>query len=81
MCSITEDIYFKLRQVLNFLPNCRILDWLILKVFANDNRDVTEKTKFILACVENFVGKGENGGHYNFFKRLLFQGCLKSGKQ
>ena len=29
--------------------------------------------------VENIVGKGENAGSHNVFKRLIFQGHLKSG--
>ena len=39
--------------------------------------NVTKRLKFVLASVENIVVKGENAG--NVFKRLLIQGCQKSG--
>ena len=64
------------------LPNDRFLDWPILKAFADDKINVTQKLKFVLGGVENIVGKGENAGDQHFllfqqffFKCLLFQGC------
>ena len=54
----------------------KILDWSILKTFANDKIN----SGFVFGRVENSVGKGENAGYYNVFKTLfesgLFQKCL-----
>ena len=55
------------------LPNNKILDWFKLKAFADDKINVTEKLKFVVGMVENVVGKGENAGYHNVFKRLLIQ--------
>ena len=54
----------------NPLPNNKISERSILKAFADDKIDVTEKLKFVLRGVENIMGKGENA----VFKRLLSQG-------
>ena len=51
----------------------QLLDWSKLKAFPDDKINATEKLKFVLVRVENFVGKGENAG-YNALKRLLFPG-------
>ena len=45
------------------LPNNKFLDWSILKAFADDKINVTEKLKFVLGRVENIVKKGENAGY------------------
>ena len=59
---------------MNSLPNDKIVDWLKLKEFADDNIKVTEKLKFILGREENNVGKGENAGYEHF---LLFPKCFQ----
>ena len=58
----------------NSLPNDKILDWLKLKAFADDKKNVTEKLKFVLEKVENILGKGENAGYQHF---LLFPQCFQ----
>ena len=54
------------------LPNNKFFHWCKLKAFADDTLSVAEKLKFILGWVENIMGKGENAGLHNVFKRLLF---------
>ena len=44
-----------------------------MKVLADDERNVTEKLKFVLGRGEN-MGKGENAGFPHFF---LFPQCFK----
>ena len=56
-------------EYLNALPNDKILDWSKLKAFADDKINVTKKSKFVVARVENIVEKGENAGNQHF---LLF---------
>ena len=51
------------------------MDLFILKAVADDKMNVTQKLIFALERVENIVGKGENAGYHNVFKRLLSQGC------
>ena len=57
----------------NSLTNDKILDRFKLKAFSDNKINVNEKVKFGLGRVEKFVGKGENAGYYNVFKRLPFQ--------
>ena len=57
-----------------YLPNNRILDWSILKVFADNKIILTQKLKFVLGRIENIVGKGENAGYQPF---LLFPQCFQ----
>ena len=45
-----------------------------MKAFADDTINVREKLKFVLGNTENSMGKGENAGSHNVFKRLLSQG-------
>ena len=64
---------------------------LLLLLFALSARfihsllTVTEKLKFVLGRVENFVGKGENAGHQHFllstqsFQKASYTGSLKVG--
>ena len=59
---------------INSLPNDKIVDWSKMKAFADDKIHVTEKLKLVLERLENIVGKGENAGYHNVFKRLLRQG-------
>ena len=61
----------------NSLPNHKFLDWSKFKAFA-DNKKIFNLT------IENLLGMVENitsifSFSYNVFKRLLFQGCKKSG--
>ena len=60
-----------------FLSNNKILDcnWSKLKAFADRKINVTEKLEFVIGRVENSMGKGENAGYHNIFKRLLIPGC------
>ena len=60
-------------QPFNSLPNDKIVDLSKLKAFADDKLNVTQKLKFPLGRVENFVGKGENAGYQHF---LLFPQCF-----
>ena len=55
------------------LPNNKISDWFIFKVFADDKINVAKKMKFVFGKVENIKGKGENAGYQHF---LLFPQCF-----
>ena len=46
-----------------------ILDWSVLKTFADDEIKATKKIEFVLERVENIMGKEENAGYQHF---LLF---------
>ena len=63
-------------QMINSLPNNKILDWSKLKAlnFADNKLNVAEKLKLTLGRVENIVGKGENAADQHF---LLFPQCFK----
>ena len=67
----------------NPLPNDKILDWSILKAFADNNITVTQNFRFALEKLENFVGKGENADYQQFclfpqcFQKASFSGLLK----
>ena len=50
-------------KVIKSLPNDKILNWSKLKAFAEDKINVKEKSKLVLARVENIMGKGENAGY------------------
>ena len=43
------------KDAFNSLPNDKILEWSILKAFADDKINVTEKLKYVLERVENIV--------------------------
>ena len=45
------------------LPNKKFLYWSKIKTFADDKMIGTQKLKFVLGRVENFVGIGENAGY------------------
>ena len=45
-----------------------------MKAFTDDKINMTEKLKFVLKNVVNFVGKEENAGHQYF---LLFPQCFQ----
>ena len=69
----------------NSLPYDKNMDWSKLKAFADDKLNATEKSKFVLGCVENIVGKNRKCWFpafspfpTNVFNRLL--SCVvKSG--
>ena len=68
----------------NSLPNYKILNYSILKGFADYKINVTEKLKFVLRRVENIVGKGENASYQHFllfpcFPKTFFSTSLKVG--
>ena len=46
----------------------------ILKTFADNKTNVTEKFKLVLGRVENTKGKGRNAGYQHF---LLFPHCFQ----
>ena len=50
-------------EVVNPLPNNKILDRSKLKALAGDKITVIQKLKFGMGRVENIVGKGENPGY------------------
>ena len=56
------------------LRNDKIIDWSKLKLFADNNINVTDKLKFVLGRVGNMVGKGENAGYQHF---LLYPSCFQ----
>ena len=60
-------------MIVNSLPNDKNFDWSKLKAFADD-KNVTEKLKFVSERIENILGKGENAGYQHF---LLFPKCLQ----
>ena len=50
-------------NLVNSLPNDKVLDWSKLKALADDKITVAQKLKFVHSRVENNVGKGENAGY------------------
>ena len=63
------DLEVEFNCKLNSLPNDKIIDQSILKVFSDNKVNVTEKFQVVLERVENILGKGENAGYQHF---LLF---------
>ena len=59
----------------NSLTKDKIFDQSNLK---DDKIKVTNKMNFVVGKVENIVGKGENAGYHNVFKRPLCQAGQKS---
>ena len=49
-----------INQLINSLPNNKILNLSIFEVFADDNKNTNEKLKYVLEGEENMVRKGEN---------------------
>ena len=66
MCSFEYSI--------NILTNDKILDWSILKAFADDKTNLNETSQLVLQRVENIVRKGEYVGKQHF---LLFSHCFQ----
>ena len=62
-----------------------MLDWSILKAFADDKIRVFKMMIFVFDRVENIMGKGENAGNQHFllfpqcFQRAYYPGLLKVG--
>ena len=50
-------------DLINSLPNGKILDWSKLKAFADKYINVNKKLKFDLGRVENIVAKEECAGY------------------
>ena len=73
------------QNLLNSLPNDKILDCSKLKVFSDDKLKVAKIIIFVFDSAENIVGKGENAGYQHFllfpqcFQKASFSGSLKAG--
>ena len=68
-----EHIINLLSDILNPLPNYKILDVTKLKAFAVNKLNFVKMTISLFYGVENIVGKGENAGYQHF---LLFPQCF-----
>ena len=59
--STYESFFFLMQSkcsvLINSLPYNKLLDWLKLKAFAEDEINVAEKLKFVLERVENIWEK------------------------
>ena len=59
--STYESLFFLMQSkcsvLINSLPYNKLLDWLKLKAFAEDEINVAEKLKFVLERVENMWEK------------------------
>ena len=68
---------------LNSLPNNKILDWFLLKAFADDRVKLAKIMIFVFNRIENIVGKGQIAGYQHFllfpqcFQKAFFLGSLK----
>ena len=60
---------------LSSVPNNKILDVTRLKAFADDKINVAQIMISVFDWVENIVGKEENAGFHNVFKRPLSWDC------
>ena len=65
-------------ELLNSLPNNKILDLSELKAFADDKLNVTQNVKVIFCRIENIVVKEENAGYQHFlsFPTIFPKGFL-----
>ena len=61
-------------ELVNPLPNSKILDWSKLKAFADNKINNAEMMIPLPDRIENIVGKGENAGYQHF---LLFSQCFQ----
>ena len=57
------------RDLINLLPDDKILEMSKLGAFADGNFTVDQTVHFFFNGIENIVGKGENAGYQHF---LLF---------
>ena len=60
-------------NILNYLPNDKIVGRSKLKAFAEDKINGTSILKCVSERIENILGKGENAGYQHF---LLFPKCF-----
>ena len=74
----------KIARNLSSIPNDRILDWSILKAFADEKIYVAEIMIYLSDRVEN-MGKEETAGYQHFFRfpqcffKAFSQRVVKSG--
>ena len=77
MLSIWTSLKFifwvKSIDLLNSLPNDKIVEVTKLKAFADDKLNIAKMMNSLFDRVENTVGKGENAGYQHF---LLFLQCF-----
>ena len=72
-------------QIVNSLPNDKILHWLKLEVVADDNSNVAKLMTLVFDRLENIVGLKENAGYQEFFffpqyfQKASYSGSLKEG--
>ena len=84
LLSILKTLVNK-KNILNSLPNDKILDWFKLKAFEDNRLNMNQKVNFVLRRIENIVGKGENADYQHFliflqcFQKASFQWSLKVG--
>ena len=84
LLSILKTLVNK-KNILNSLPNDKILDWFKLKAFEDNRLNMNQKINFVLRRIENIVGKGENADYQHFlvflqcFQKASFQWSLKVG--
>ena len=62
------------RQLINPLPDDKILGVPKLKAFADDKLNVTLNIKVVFHRIENIVGKEQNAGNQHY---LLFPQCFQ----
>ena len=62
------------RQLINPLPDGKILGVPKLKAFADDKLNVTLDIKVVFHRIENIVGKEQNAGNQHY---LLFPQCFQ----
>ena len=71
--------------MINSLQNIKILDWSILKAFADDKIKVLQMMIFVVNRLENIVGKVANASYQHFllfplyFQKTFYSGSFKSG--
>ena len=65
-------------NLINSLPNDKILDMTKLKAFADDKIIVAQIMISVFDRVENIVGKGENAGYQHFspFPTMFSKGFI-----
>ena len=61
-------------DIVNPLPDGKILGLPKLKAFADDKLNVSQNIKVVFHMIENMVGKKENAGYQHF---LLFPQCFQ----
>ena len=64
----------KVENVVNPLPDDKVLGLSKLKAFADDKLNITQNIKVVFHRIKNIVGKEENAGYQHF---LLFPQCFQ----